>query len=151
MRQMHRIFRAALLCAAGAALLACGGAGAETYATYGDAARALALPPYVPGTAHTFLAVAEEEGGGRWMRFQVPPADAQRMVDGMRVLTFSQARTGRFTPPSWKGDWPPELSRREPTSSRSSLRFYAASPIECLAVEWVTSTAYLYPCGGSGT
>ncbi|WP_331123502.1 hypothetical protein [Longimicrobium sp.] len=144
---MHRLFRAALLCAAGAAALACGGGDTQAYATHAEAARALALPPYVPGTAHTFTAVAEE-GGARWMRFQVPPADAQRMVEGMRVLTFGQARTGRFTPPSWKGDWPPELSRREPTSSRSSLRFYAASPIECLAVEWVSSVAYLYPCGG---
>ena len=145
---MHRLFRAVLLCAAGAAALACGGGGdAQAYATHSEAAGALALPPYVPGTAHTFQAVAEE--GARWIRFQVPSADAQRMVEGMRVLTFAQARTGRFTPPSWKGDWPPELSRREPTSSRSSLRFYAASPIECLAVEWVSSTAYLYPCGGS--
>jgi|GEM_PF-3833080 len=146
---MQRRFRAILLCVAGVAALACGGgAGAKTYATHSEAAAALPLPPYVPGTAHTFQVVVEEGGGGRWMRFQVPPADGQRMVEGMRVLTFSQARTGRFTPPSWKGEWPPELSRREPTSSRSSLRFYAASPIECLAVEWVTSTAYLYPCGG---
>lgn len=141
--------RAALLCAAGAAAVACGGGGAQTYATHAEAAGALALPPYIPGKAHSFAAVTEE-GGARWMRFQVPAGDAQRMVDGMRVLTFAQARTGRFTPPSWKGDWPPELSRREPTSSRSSLRFYAASPIECLAVEWVSSTAYLYPCGGAG-
>jgi hypothetical protein len=139
--------RAALLCAAGAATLACGGGSVESYPTYGEVARAVALPPYVPGTAHDFRVVAEE--GTRWMRFQVPAGDAQRMVDGMRVLTFGQARTGRFTPPRWKGEWPAELSRREPSSSRSSLRFYAASPVECLAVEWVTFTAYLYPCGGA--
>lgn len=141
--------RRALLGAAGAVLLGCGGGGGvETYATYGDAARAVALPPYIPGTAHDFRVAAEE--GARWMSFRVPAGDAQRMVDGMRVLTFAQARTGRFTPPRWKGEWPPELSRREPTSSRPSLRFYSASPIDCLAVEWVSFTAYLYPCGASG-
>ena len=146
MTTMLRTLRAVVACAAGAAALACGGGGVQAYATYDEAARAAALPPYVPGTAHTFRVAAEE--GARWMSFQVPAGDAQRMVDGMRILTFSQARTGRFTPPAWKGDWPPELSRREPTSSRSSIRFYAASPVECLAVEWVSSTAYVYPCGG---
>jgi hypothetical protein len=144
---MLRYARAALVAMAGAALLACGGGNVQRYPSYSEAARALALPPYVPGTASDFVAVAEE--GARWMRFAVPSADAQRMVDGMRGLTWSQARTGRFTPPSWKGDWPAELSRREPTSARPSLRFYAASPIECLAVDWVTFVAYLYPCGGS--
>ncbi len=139
--------RAALLCVAGAATLACGGGGVESYATYGEVARAVALPAYVPGTAHDFRVVVDE--GARWMSFQVPAGDAQRMVDGMRVLTFAQARTGRFTPPGWNGGWPAELSRREPPSSRPSLRFYAASPVECLAVEWVTFTAYVYPCGGS--
>lgn len=138
--------RAALLLAAGAATLGCGGGSVDSYATYGDAARAVALPPYVPGTAHDFRVVAEE--GARWMSFQVPAGEAQRMVDGMRVLTYSRARTGRFTPPGWKGEWLAELARREPSSAREYVRFYAASPIECLGVDWVTSTAYLYPCGG---
>jgi hypothetical protein len=145
---MIRYGRAALLLAVSAAALACGGGSVQRYATFNEAAAALALPPYVPGTAHDFVAVAEE--GARWMSFQVPAADAQRMVEGMRLLTWSQARTGRFTPPSWKGAWPPELSRREPTSARPSLRFYAASPVDCLAVDWVTFAAYLYPCGGAG-
>lgn len=137
-------FRRAALLGVGAALLACGG-GVQRYAGFREAAAALALPPYVPGTASAFVAVTEE--GARWMSFQVPAPDAQRMVEGMRVLTWSQARTGRFAPPSWKGQWPPELSRREPTSARPSVRFYAASPVECLAVDWVTFAAYLYPCG----
>lgn len=139
-------FRRAAAAIMAAALVACGG-DVQRYASYGEAAAALALPPYVPGTARDFVAVTEE--GARWMSFQVPAGEAQRMVEGMRILTWSQARTGRFTPPSWKGQWPPELSRREPTSARPSLRFYAASPVECLAVDWVTFAAYLYPCGAS--
>jgi hypothetical protein len=144
---MIRFGRVALLLMTCAAALACGG-DVQRHASFNEASAALALPPYVPGTAHDFVAASEE--GARWLRFQLPAADAQRMVEGMRVLTWSQARTGRFTPPSWKGEWPPELSRREPTSARSSLRFYAASPVDCLAVDWTTFTAYLYSCAAAG-
>ena len=101
MTTMLRTLCAVLACAAGAAALACGGGDVQTYATYDEAARAAALPPYVPGTAHTFRAAEEE--GARWMSFQVPAGDAQRMVDGMRILTFSQARTGRFHPARVEG------------------------------------------------
>ena len=139
--------RRGLLCVVCVVVLACGGA--ESYATYAEAARANSLPAYVPSSAHTFRVYSEERHGVRqfWLRFELPPGDAQRMVRDMEALTVSQARShGSFRPPKWSGDWPEELGMHPSSVTRPTTRFYVGRGGNCVVVDWSTTVVYSYPC-----